>query len=104
MKLIKKVLKKIKEKGYYPEIKVVNGISSEPIINIEGKEVLLFCSANYLGFANDPEIKKAVIDGINKYGLHPVGATLISGTLDIHRKLERRMAEFKGTEDAIEVV
>jgi len=95
---IKHILRVIKEKNLYPRIRVVEGISSEPEIIVEGKRVLQFCSGNYLGLANHPEIKKAVKEGLDKYGLHPAGSRLISGTLDIHVKLEKKTASFKNGE------
>ena len=101
-KKIKEILKIVREKGLYPEIKVVEGgVSSEPEFIVEGKKVLSFCSANYLGLANDEEIKKAIIEGIRLYGVHPSGSVLISGTLKIHKKLEKEVANFIGNEDAM---
>ncbi|MBU0613264.1 aminotransferase class I/II-fold pyridoxal phosphate-dependent enzyme [Patescibacteria group bacterium] len=98
---IKESLSIIREKELYPKVRVVNGISSDPEIIVEGKKVLLFCSGNYLGLANNDEIKKSIINGLEKYGIHPAGSRLISGTLDIHVKLEKKIAEFKNTESAM---
>lgn len=98
---IKNSLKIIKEKKLYPRIRVVDGISSEPEIIVEGKKVLLFCSGNYLGLANHPDIITAIKEGLDKYGIHPTGSRLVSGTLDIHVKLEKKVAEFKHAEDAM---
>lgn len=101
-KKIKEILKIVREKGFYPEIKIVEGgISSKPEFVVNGKKVLSFCSGNYLGLAYNEEIKKAIIEGLNQYGIHPSGSVLISGTLKIHRKLEREIAAFIGKEDAM---
>jgi len=101
-KEIREVLKWAKEKGLYPEVKIVTGgISSEPEFFVNGKKVLSFNSANYLGLANDEEVKKAIIEGLHKYGIHPSGSPLISGTLEIHRKLEKEFANFLGKEEAM---
>lgn len=103
MQEIKEIIKLLKSKKLYPEIKTVDegSISSQPEFIIKGKKVLSFCSANYLGLANDPRVKKAIIEGIQKYGIHPSGSVLISGTLDIHRKLEKEIAKFLNKEDAM---
>lgn len=92
---IRDSLASIRRLGLYPTVRVVEGISNEPEIIIEGKRKLLFCSGNYLGLANHPEIINAVKLGLDKYGLHPAGSRLISGTLDVHVELEQRIAEFK---------
>lgn len=101
-KKIKETLRIVREKGVYPEIKIVEGgISSRPEFLVEGKRILSFCSFDYLGLANNKKVKGAVIDGLNQYGIHPCGAVLISGTLKIHRKLEKEIANFLGKEDAM---
>jgi 8-amino-7-oxononanoate synthase len=99
---IKEMLKIGREKKLYPEIKVVEGgISSKPEFIIEGKKILSFCSFDCLGLANNKKVKKAIIEGLNRYGIHPCGAVLISGTLKIHRELEKKIANFLGKEDAL---
>ena len=55
-----------KEGGLYPPMFVTEGLSSEPRVVVEGREVVSFASANYLGLANDARVKKAVIDGIDR--------------------------------------
>lgn len=102
MKKINETLKLIDEKGLYPHIGVVtNGISSEPEFEVDGKRILSFCSGNYLGLANNQSIKQEIIRGLDKYGIHPSGSVLISGTLSIHRELEKRIAGLVGNEDAM---
>jgi 8-amino-7-oxononanoate synthase len=95
-------LRILDERKLYPDINVVGGgVSSEPEFTVAGKRVLSFSSGNYLGLANDPAIKKAVIEGIETYGLHPSGSVLISGTLAIHRELEHRLASYLGFGDGM---
>lgn len=101
MEDIRKIVRFLHNRDLYPDVKVIEGVSSDPEATIEGRKILIFCSANYLGLANDPILKKSVIEGIRKYGLHPAGARLVSGTLDIHLKLEQATARFKDAEDAI---
>jgi glycine C-acetyltransferase len=101
-KKIKEILKLVEEYGLYPDIKIVTGgISSAPEFIVNGKKVLSFCSGNYLGLANNEEVKRAIIEGLHQYGIHPSGSVLISGTLEIHRKLEKEIADFLGFEDAM---
>jgi len=68
---------------------------------VDGKRVLNFCSNNYLGLANHPRLLQAAKAAIDKYGIGPGAVRSIAGTMDIHTELERRIAEFKGVEDAI---
>lgn len=101
LKKIRSFMKSAKAAGLYPSMVVTKGLSSEPEVNTQGYDVVSFASANYLGLANDARVKQSVIDGIERYGLHPGASRCISGTLDIHRELEQRVAAFKGTEDAM---
>ena len=101
MKKIIETLEAIQKSGWAPDIRVIKGISSEPILNIDGKRILSMCSANYLGLANDDQMKKALIEGIEKYGLHPTGSRLISGTQDIHLKVENEIAKYKNQEGSV---
>jgi 8-amino-7-oxononanoate synthase len=96
------ILRIIDTKGLYPDINVVaGGVSSAPEFSVGGKQVLSFCSGNYLGLANDPAVKQAVIEGVKACGLHPSGSVLVSGTLAVHRELEGRLAEYLGFGDAM---
>eukprot|EP00239_Pterosperma_sp_CCMP1384_P008614 CAMPEP_0197857402 /NCGR_PEP_ID=MMETSP1438-20131217/30413_1 /TAXON_ID=1461541 /ORGANISM="Pterosperma sp., Strain CCMP1384" /LENGTH=403 /DNA_ID=CAMNT_0043473219 /DNA_START=74 /DNA_END=1285 /DNA_ORIENTATION=- len=69
-------------------------------LTIEGKDYLNFCSSHYLGFAEEPRLKRAAKDAIDKYGLG-TGYRTLSGTHALHIELERKIAEFKGTEAAV---
>jgi len=101
MEEIRKAIKFLRDRDLYPDVKVIEGVASDPVATIDGRKILVFCSANYLGLANDPILKNAVIEGIKRYGLHPTGARLVSGTLDAHLKLERATARFKDAEDSV---
>lgn len=68
---------------------------------INGKETVLLCSNNYLGLADHPALKKASIDAVERYGSGSGASRLVSGNLDLHELLEKRLALFKGTETAI---
>ena len=75
--------------------------SLRTLVIINGKQVLNFCSNNYLGLANHPRIVKAATEAMQKYGVGPAAVRSIAGTLSLHVELERRMAAFKRVEAAI---
>jgi len=96
------ILEAVRQAGLYPEINVIEGgIPSEPEFAVNGRKVLSFCSANYLGLANDDRVKRAISEGLHEYGIHPSASPMISGTLQIHRRLERQIADFLGKEDTM---
>jgi len=64
------------------------------------REVLCFCSNNYLGLANDPRVVEAGIEGLKTYGAGTASVRFICGTFDCHERVEQRIAEFMGTESA----
>jgi 7-keto-8-aminopelargonate synthetase-like enzyme len=77
--------------------------STEILSNLEGKpkKVINLTSYNYLGLSFHPEVIQAAIEGLQKYGLGASGAPLLSGTLDLHTKFARMLADFKQKEDCI---
>lgn len=70
-------------------------------LEVDGKKVLNFCSNNYLGLANHPELVARAKAAIDELGIGPAAVRTIAGTMDIHVELERRLAVFKGVEGAI---
>jgi glycine C-acetyltransferase len=70
-------------------------------VTVDGQRALSFCSNNYLGFANDPRLKSAAKEAIDEFGVGPAAVRSIAGTLSLHLEFERRMAAFKGVEDAL---
>jgi glycine C-acetyltransferase/8-amino-7-oxononanoate synthase len=68
---------------------------------LDGKPVLLMCSNNYLGLADHPRVREAAADAARRWGVGSSGSRLISGNMTVHRRLESRLAEFKGTEAAL---
>lgn len=84
--------------------KVLRNITAPmgPVTTIDGVgEVLVFCSNNYLGLANHPEVVEAGIEGLRKYGAGTASVRFICGSFDCHRVLEEKVAEFFGTEAAL---
>jgi 8-amino-7-oxononanoate synthase len=75
--------------------------ASGPRVIVNGKEMIMLASNNYLGLANDPRLKEAAIKAIEKYGAGSGGTRILSGTQELHEELEEKLAEFKGTESAV---
>lgn len=97
---IKEKLQIIKEKNLYREMRYLSK-SQDKYTVIDGREILLMSSNNYLGLANNEEVKKAAIDGINEFGLGSGGSRLTTGSYDLHKKLEEKIAKFKNCEAAL---
>ncbi|MBW4039670.1 MAG: aminotransferase class I/II-fold pyridoxal phosphate-dependent enzyme [Acidobacteria bacterium] len=74
-----------------------------PCVTADGHQMLMMSSYDYLGLIGHPRIDHAAIEAVKRYGTSTSGARLLTGTLDIHRKMEADLAAFKGTEDAITV-
>lgn len=72
-------------------------------MTVDGKRVLNFCTNNYLGLANHPKLKAAARQAIEEWGVGPAAVRSIAGTLELHRRLEARLAAFKEVEDALYV-
>ena len=93
-------LENLKNEGRYVPIRILE-TSQGAQVKIEGKEVLNMCSNNYLGLANNPEVKKAVVEAIDEYGIGAGAVRSIAGTMEIHMKLEEKVASFKHMESAL---
>ncbi|HEY81112.1 MAG TPA: glycine C-acetyltransferase [Caldilineae bacterium] len=68
---------------------------------VDGRRVLNFCTNNYLGLANHPRLKEAAKKGVDDWGVGPAAVRTIAGTTRLHLELEKRLAAFKGVEDAL---
>ena len=90
----------LKNQGLYNEIDPVEGANGAKI-QVRGSELINLSSNNYLGLATNPELKQIAKDAVDKYGVGAGAVRTINGTLDLHVKLEEKLAEFKGTEAAI---
>lgn len=93
-------LQELRDQGLYNEIDPVEGANG-PIIQVRGKKLINLSSNNYLGLATNPELKEIAKKTIDSYGVGAGAVRTINGTLDLHVKLEEKLAEFKGTEAAI---
>ena len=75
----------------------------ETVISVEGRWVILLASNNYLGLANDPMVKEAAINAIQRFGVGGGASRLISGNLTPHQRLESALARFKGDRSCVNV-
>ncbi|MFJ7982832.1 glycine C-acetyltransferase [Lysinibacillus xylanilyticus] len=93
-------LQALRNQGLYNEIDPVEGANG-PIIQVRGKNLINLSSNNYLGLATNEDLKRIAKETIETYGVGAGAVRTINGTLDLHVKLEEKLAEFKGTEAAI---
>jgi glycine C-acetyltransferase len=94
-------LSEIKEAGLYKEERIITTPQSAAIKTQSTGEVLNFCANNYLGLSSHPDILKAAKDAIDTHGFGMSSVRFICGTQDIHKELERKIADFLGIEDTI---
>jgi glycine C-acetyltransferase len=91
----------IKAQGLYKDERIVAGPQGSLIKVAGGKEVLNFCANNYLGLAQEPSVRAAAAKALENWGYGMASVRFICGTQSPHKKLERAMADFLGTEDSI---
>lgn len=87
----------IKAMGIYPYFRPIEA-NEGPVVQIEGKKVIMAGSNNYLGLTGHPQVKEAAIKAVEKYGTGCSGSRYLTGTLDLHIELESRLAKFFNTE------
>jgi len=93
-------LQALRDQGLYNEIDAVEGANG-PVIQVRGQQLINLSSNNYLGLATNEQLKQIAKAATEKYGVGAGAVRTINGTLDLHVKLEEKLAEFKGTEAAI---
>lgn len=93
-------LDNLRERGLYRWMRRVRD-ARKTVAHIDGKDVMLLCSNNYLGLADHPLLKEAAVLAINRFGVGTGASRLVSGTTDLHCQLEERIARFKGTQRAL---
>jgi 8-amino-7-oxononanoate synthase len=92
-------LSELEASGLRRTLRTVDG--QGPRALVDGREVLLLCSNNYLGLAGHPALLEAAVAATWRYGAGSGASRLVSGTLPPHAQLEERLADFKGTEAAL---
>ena len=93
-------LAELKALGLHRRTRLVSGPQG-PHVLLDGKPVLLLCSNNYLGLADHPKVREAAAEAAMRWGVGAGASRLVSGTMTVHRRLEERLAEFKGQEAAL---
>ena len=90
----------VKAMGIYPYYRPIES-GQDPVVKMQGKDVLMFGSNSYLGLSDDPRLKEAAIEAIKKYGTSCSGSRFLNGTLDLHLALEEKLAKLVGKEEAV---
>ncbi len=93
-------LKEIKANKLFRIMRKVESIQ-KPVVRIDGRDIILMCSNNYLGLANHPALIKKAISGIKRYGVSAGASRLISGNMTPHEQLEHDISVFKKTESSL---
>ena len=86
--------------GFYPYFRVVES-EQDPEVMVQGKKMIMLGSNNYLGLTSHPKVKEAAVAAIKKYGSGCAGSRFLNGTLDLHVKLEEKLAAFFRKEAAL---
>ncbi len=90
----------IKAMGVYPYFRAIEE-NEGPVVQIEGRKIVMAGSNNYLGLTAHPKVKEAALKAVEKYGTGCSGSRYLTGTLDLHIELESRLAKFFGTESVL---
>ncbi|SFW41328.1 2-amino-3-ketobutyrate coenzyme A ligase [Sinomicrobium oceani] len=94
-------LQDIKDSGLYKKERIITS-PQDAVIKIDtGEEVINFCANNYLGLSSHPDVIQAAKDTLDTHGFGMSSVRFICGTQDIHKQLEKKIADFYGTEDTI---
>jgi 8-amino-7-oxononanoate synthase len=93
-------LEELRQAGLYRRLRMVSGPQGSRVL-LDGREVLLMCSNNYLGLADHPRVRRAAAEAAMRWGTGAGASRLVSGNMTLHRRLEERLAEFKRTECAL---
>lgn len=90
----------VKAAGLYPYFRPIEA-NEGPIVEMAGRKIIMAGSNNYLGLTAHPKVREAAINAIKKYGTGCSGSRYLTGTIDLHVELERRLAKFLGYEDVL---
>ena len=94
-------LNTIQENGLFKKERIITSPQGAEITISTGETVLNFCANNYLGLSSHPEVVQAAKDALDSHGFGMSSVRFICGTQDIHKELEKKIADFYGTEDTI---
>jgi 8-amino-7-oxononanoate synthase len=96
----KEQLEAAKEADLLPYFRLIES-QAGPVVEMEGRETIMLGSNNYLGLTGDPRVKAAARDALEHYGTALTGSRFMNGTIPLHVELEREIADWMGTEDAL---
>lgn len=88
------------EMGYYPYFTPIQEVKGNRV-KVDGKDMIMVGSNNYLGLLDHPDVMKAAQDAVDRYGVATCGSRFLNGTLDIHVEMEERLAQFMNKEVAL---
>lgn len=91
---------KAKAAGVYPYFRPISSEQNTEVL-MNGKKVLMFGSNSYMGLTNHPKVIEAAVEATKKYGTGMAGSPFLNGTLDIHKELEAKLADYIGKEDVM---
>ena len=100
LQFIEDEMNRLQDKSLFINIRTMDS-AADGWMEVDGRRVLNFCTNNYLGLANHPRLKQAARDATEQWGVGPAAVRTIAGTTALHLELERRLAIFKGVEDAL---
>jgi 8-amino-7-oxononanoate synthase len=89
-----------RENDLLPYFRLLEG-QAGPVVEMEGRQRLMLGGNNYLGLTGDPRVKAAAREALERYGTGVTGSRFMNGTLPIHLELERDLADWHGTDDAL---
>ncbi|OLE37272.1 MAG: 8-amino-7-oxononanoate synthase [Actinobacteria bacterium 13_1_20CM_3_68_9] len=93
-------LEDLRRAGLHRRLRLIESPQG-PRVTLDGAEVLLLCSNNYLGLADHPRVRQAAADAAERFGAGAGASRLVSGNMSVHGKLEQRLAAFSGSEAAL---
>ncbi len=100
MEFLKGMIQDLKDRNLYSELPVL-GTEQKNRVVLNGKDVIIMCTNNYLGFANHPRLREAAKKAIDTWGFGTGAVRQIAGTMEIHIQLEEMLAEYKHTESSL---
>src|SRR5690349_2823504 len=90
----------VKLAGHYPYYRVIEETGGTEVV-IGGKRLIMACSNNYLGLAQDPRVREAAAEAARTWGSSTCGSRLLNGTLSLHEELDQRLARFLKKDAAV---
>src|SRR5512137_2515383 len=90
----------LKLAGHYPYYRIIQETEGTEVV-VDGKRLIMACSNNYLGLANDPRVMEAAANAARRWGASTCGSRVLNGTMTLHDELDHRLADFLGKEAAV---